>query len=306
MADVFISYSRRDQAFVRRLHAALETAGRAAWVDWEGIPPSAKWMDEVRSAIDAADAFVFVVSPDSAGSPVCRAEADHAASVGKRIVPLVWRDTPERDLPEPISAHNWLTLREGDDFAAGVTALLAALDTDLEWVKEHTRLLTRARDWEAHAQERSRLLRGRDLDAAEAALARASRDPRPTALQTAYVLASRRAERRGSRLRTAGLSGGLVAALVLAGFALLQRSAAETNATLADQQRQAAESNAAEADTQRRRRRATRPPRRLAGARHWDDSSSRSHSRVARASTCPHCWRSKASSVSTRPRHGRT
>jgi len=34
MPDVFISYSRRDQPFVRRL-------------DWEDIPPTAKWWSEI-------------------------------------------------------------------------------------------------------------------------------------------------------------------------------------------------------------------------------------------------------------------
>src|SRR3954454_19886471 len=230
MADVFLSYSRRAQASVRRLHEALVAAGREGWVDWEGIPPSAKWMDEVRAAIDAAQAFVFVVSPDSAASPVCRDEAEHALGVGKRIVPVVWRDTPEGELPEAISAHNWLTLREGDDFEAGFTKLLAALDLDLDWVKEHTRQVTRAREWEASGKEHSRLLRGRDLERAEQAIAQAERNPRPTPLQTPYVLASRAAERRGARLRTALLSGALVVALGLAGFALLQRSQAEQNA----------------------------------------------------------------------------
>ncbi len=32
-------------------------------MDWEGIPASAKWMAEVRAAIDEADCFCFVVSP---------------------------------------------------------------------------------------------------------------------------------------------------------------------------------------------------------------------------------------------------
>lgn len=103
MADVFLSYSRRDQAFVRRLHAALEGAGKDNWVDGEGVPPTARWMEEVRAAIDAADAFVYVVSPDSAGSSVCRQEAEHALAVRKGIVPVVWRDTPETDLPEAIT-----------------------------------------------------------------------------------------------------------------------------------------------------------------------------------------------------------
>jgi hypothetical protein len=37
-------------------------------------------MAEVRAAIDEADCFCFVVSPDSVESPVCREEAAHAHS----------------------------------------------------------------------------------------------------------------------------------------------------------------------------------------------------------------------------------
>src|SRR5947209_5089856 len=71
MADLFISYAREDQDFVRRLHRALSRRGKEGWVDWEGIPPTAAWMAEIRSAIGGADAFVFVLSPDSAESKVC-------------------------------------------------------------------------------------------------------------------------------------------------------------------------------------------------------------------------------------------
>ena len=35
------------------------------WVDWEDIPPTAEWMREVEVAIEGADTFVFVLSPDS-------------------------------------------------------------------------------------------------------------------------------------------------------------------------------------------------------------------------------------------------
>ncbi len=43
MADVFLSYSRRDRAFVEYLRAALEAAKRSVWVDLRDIPPSAAW-----------------------------------------------------------------------------------------------------------------------------------------------------------------------------------------------------------------------------------------------------------------------
>jgi hypothetical protein len=53
MADVFISYSRKDQAFVRRLFQALTEDRRGVWVDWEGIPVTADWWQEIRTGIEA-------------------------------------------------------------------------------------------------------------------------------------------------------------------------------------------------------------------------------------------------------------
>ena len=35
MPAVFLSYSRRDQDFVRRLHDALAARDYEVWVDWE-------------------------------------------------------------------------------------------------------------------------------------------------------------------------------------------------------------------------------------------------------------------------------
>ena len=37
--EVFISYSRKDKDFVRRLDEALKSQGLEAWVDWEDIRP---------------------------------------------------------------------------------------------------------------------------------------------------------------------------------------------------------------------------------------------------------------------------
>ena len=52
---VFVSYSRADRERVIELTLALEARGKRAWVDLQDIPPSAEWMAEIRSAIDAAD-----------------------------------------------------------------------------------------------------------------------------------------------------------------------------------------------------------------------------------------------------------
>ena len=80
MADVFISYSRNDRDFVHRLHDALTKSNRDTWVDWEGIYPTEEWMDKVRSAIDSAQAFVFLISPDSSPAQPGRSGLCHVRS----------------------------------------------------------------------------------------------------------------------------------------------------------------------------------------------------------------------------------
>ena len=51
MADVFISYSRKDKEFVRSLHEALARHNRDTWVDWEDIPLTADWLKEIPKII---------------------------------------------------------------------------------------------------------------------------------------------------------------------------------------------------------------------------------------------------------------
>ena len=72
MAEVFISYSRKDKEFVRRLGDALVKHQREAWVDWKDIPLTAEWQQEIFLNIQAADNFVFIISPDSVASANCK------------------------------------------------------------------------------------------------------------------------------------------------------------------------------------------------------------------------------------------
>ena len=50
MADIFVSYSRKDIAFARILHQELNARDLETWIDWQDIPPSADWLAEVAPA----------------------------------------------------------------------------------------------------------------------------------------------------------------------------------------------------------------------------------------------------------------
>src|SRR5215472_7954716 len=113
-SDVLISYSRKDQEFVRRLAAALSQAQRSAWVDWKDIPLTAKWLAEIESAIEAATTFIFVISPDSVRSEVCRAEIHHANQCKKRIIGVVCHDIDSKLVPPELAQWQWLFFRPQD------------------------------------------------------------------------------------------------------------------------------------------------------------------------------------------------
>ena len=226
--EVFISYSRKDRDFVRRLDEALKSRGREAWVDWEDIRPTEEWMQAIYAAIEGADTFIFVLTPDSVASTVCGREIAHAAAHNKRMVPIVARDANADAVPEALAKLNYIFFRESDDFEKATDMLISALDTDLGYVHAHTRLLTRAIEWESKGKNKSFVLRGDDLRAAERWLAEASanKQPKPTALQTEYIIASRRAATRRQQITLGAVTFGLLLAIVLAIMAFFARQEA--------------------------------------------------------------------------------
>ena len=144
MGDVFISYSRTDKPFVQKLHDALTQHQKSLWVDWEDIPESAEWRAEIQAGIEKADSVVFVLSPDFLVSFECMMELEFAEEFNKRLIPIVYRDTDAQEMPPSLASLNWIFFRDMDDFDEAVKKLLEAMDTDLDWVKIHTRLTGRA------------------------------------------------------------------------------------------------------------------------------------------------------------------
>lgn len=199
-----------------RLTEALKARDRDTWIDWKDIPLTADWLAEIYSGIEAADNFVFVLSPDSITSEACGLEIAHAVKHNKRLVPIVRRDVDDKAVPQALAALNWTFLREGDDFDSAFQSLIEAIDTDLEWVREHTRLLKRAIEWDSKERDNSFVLRGSDLQEAEQWLAESEgKESEPTVLHTQYILASRQDATRRQRTTLGVVAFGLIVAIVL-------------------------------------------------------------------------------------------
>lgn len=213
-ARLFISYSRKNRSFVEQLVASLEGGGYDVWVDLQDIRPSEEWLAAIHSAIESADVVVFVLSTYSLDpSSVCARELEHAIRHNKRLVPVVCSrvDTRTTQVPDAIGKLNWVSFLEPECFDRGVADLISAIGTDLDWVKQHTRYLGRAVEWDAARRDDSYALQKNDLLAAETwlALGATDKEPRPTALQTTYILESRAVATR--RRRTQLLLGAIAA-----------------------------------------------------------------------------------------------
>lgn len=208
MVDVFISYSRKDKDFVKVLHQALSRSKYETWVDWQDIPLTADWWEEIKQGIESADNFVFIISPDSIESKVCHQEVDHAARHNKRIVPVVRREGFDTVfIHEGLSRHNWLFFRSIDDFDAAFQDLVKAIDLDLPYVRTHTRLLRRAVEWEKNQRRDDLLIRGQDLQIAEQWLEESlanQQEPLVAEQHKIFIHKSREVEAASQRLLAAG------------------------------------------------------------------------------------------------------
>lgn len=276
---IFISYSRRDKAFTEQLVNELKSRDYDPWVDWDDIPFSVDWWAEICTAIDGHDVVLNMVSNHSVMSRVCNAEISYAREQNKRIIPVIvdkvdmkhvvgelydqsW-EMDARDNWAYTRKLNWVyAYREGDTLARVVDSVAQAVETDHQHLRMHTRILTRAKEWESNNKGHGFLLIGEELDEAEAWLAGISpqKEPQPLDIHREYIQLSRDVQdeqreryeqmrRQTRRLQRASLLFTLTAVIVISAilFAfrqqqtrtndllLLSTSAVETQAAIGEQ-----------------------------------------------------------------------
>src|SRR5271165_3678614 len=90
-AKIFISYSRKDMSFADRLEAGLKVRGFSTLIDRTEIYALEDWWKRIEALIVQADTIVFLLSPDWVTSSTCQKEINFAASLNKRLAPVVFR-----------------------------------------------------------------------------------------------------------------------------------------------------------------------------------------------------------------------
>jgi formylglycine-generating enzyme required for sulfatase activity len=174
---VFLSYSRKDDAFVRMLAKALAVRGYDPDFDQSsfdpanivtGISAEDEWWRRLQDMIAAADVMIFVVSPDSAASKACDEEIAYARGISKRIIPILRRPIDFAKAPPRLAALNikiQFLEDAGSAFDMSLTELCSALDVDVNWHRESSRLTGLAVRWDQRGRPDDLLLFTADVRA---------------------------------------------------------------------------------------------------------------------------------------------
>src|SRR5512133_3615530 len=124
MTQIFISYSRKDIAFARKLAGDLEKAGYSVWWDITDLRGGDDWVRVIPEAIAASDFFIVVLTPNSTVSEWVRKEYTQAISLRKKIIPIMLAHTP---VPFALNTINYLDFTSEDAYPENLNALLRAL-----------------------------------------------------------------------------------------------------------------------------------------------------------------------------------
>src|SRR5262245_16177576 len=193
---VFISYSREDLDFADQLNLALDAYGFECFIDRQGISGGEDWKRRLGNLISEADTVVFVLSPTSARSEICAWEVEDATRLNKRILPVNCQSLKGATPPPRLRGLNYIFFHSdaktpGSGFGSGLATLIAAINTDFDWLREPARYLQRATEWDRGGRPANRLLSGDDIAEAKAWAARRPKSaPEPTALHLDFIRAS--------------------------------------------------------------------------------------------------------------------
>ncbi|MCR5778491.1 MAG: TIR domain-containing protein [Lachnospiraceae bacterium] len=84
---VFLSYSSKDQEFVKKIVELIESMGIEYWKAPEKIPAGSSYAKEIVNAIDNCSLFLIILSENSQSSIWVEKEVDCALSSSKKVIP---------------------------------------------------------------------------------------------------------------------------------------------------------------------------------------------------------------------------
>jgi len=127
MADVFISYSRKDEHIMRQVRAHLQAEGLSVFVD-EELPKTTDqaWQDAIEREIERASCIVVLMSPDARLSKWVKRELQYAETHNVVGFAVLARGSAKASIPIQLIGANYIDIRS-NKYDAGIVELADAI-----------------------------------------------------------------------------------------------------------------------------------------------------------------------------------
>jgi hypothetical protein len=123
---IFISYSRRDDAVMRKIAFFLRDQNLKVWVDHEKlIPGTTAWEESIENAIKNSLGVIVILSPEAKNSEWVRREITYADQFQRRVFPVLARGDEDDSLPIRLITRQYVDFRTDEN--AGLNALYSAI-----------------------------------------------------------------------------------------------------------------------------------------------------------------------------------
>jgi hypothetical protein len=125
-AELFLSHSGLDRAFVDALGQVLDRHGVPYWYSRKSVQGAKQWHDEIGSALDRCDWFLVVLSPAAVASEWVKRELLFALEelrYNGRIVPILHQPCEHKKLSWVLRSLQFVDF-SGQPFEAGCRDLL--------------------------------------------------------------------------------------------------------------------------------------------------------------------------------------
>jgi hypothetical protein len=141
----------------------LRARGINVLIDRHDLPFGEKWWPMLVQFIMRCDHAIFVISSDSAKSEPCQKELSEIKRIGRRLVPVMVRETPIGSLHPLVQETNILTMvqpSESNAFAEKLDIVVRTLRENQAWTQQRRVIDTLALYWEEQRRPKELILTG--------------------------------------------------------------------------------------------------------------------------------------------------
>jgi hypothetical protein len=117
MADVFISYSVKDDKHAKKVYSLLTSYGIRTFLAGISLEPGSNWSKEILENLKKSQWVLFFASKSACKSPAVQQELGAALAIGKEVIPVIW-DIKPSELPA------WVKEKQAIDISKGNVELL--------------------------------------------------------------------------------------------------------------------------------------------------------------------------------------